>query len=151
MPIHVLLFFIDSHLWPLLERRPCWDTVPTRVAHLITTMLCWKGATGRQQVPICTRYKVLRSSNVPWHVTMPRSTFLHNSFIRIMAKKINNNTNMHVLQCPRNLEGHLGICMCTGILFNDDLIRNLAELPAGPLWHRYTALHDFPVTFSTYS
>lgn len=95
MPGHVLLFFVDTHLWPLLERRPCWDTVPTRVAHLISTMLCWKGAIGHQQVLNCNRYRLLRSSNVSLarnHTKVyPSAQHLYTN----NDQKINNKKNVH--------------------------------------------------------
>lgn len=95
MPSHVLLFFVDTHLWPLLERRPCWDTVPTRVAHLISTMLCWKGAIGHQQVLNCNRYRLLRSSNVSLardHTKVyPSAQHLYTN----NDQKINNKKNVH--------------------------------------------------------
>jgi len=144
MPSHVLLFFVDTHLWPLLERRPCWDTVPTRVAHLISTMLCWKGAIGHQQVLNCNRYRLLRSSNV----SLARNhTKVYPSAQHLYTNNDKKNQQQeecaHVQQCPRDLEGHLGICMLTGTLFNDNLItfRNLTELPAGPPWHHIGVQH----------
>lgn len=102
MPIQVLLFFIDTHLWPLLERRSCWDTAPTRVAHLISTMLCWKNAIGHQQVPICTRYKVLRSSNVSLARDHAKVYLSAQQLYMNNDQKINNNKNMHMC---RNVPG----------------------------------------------
>lgn len=106
-------------------------------------MLCLKDAIGHLQVPVCTRKKLSKAPT--WNSLACSHAKCHVSVQQLLHKyRKRRRKYIFMLQgytCgTKNLGEHLGICVLSGFLLNDNFItfRNLTELPARrPLYHQH--------------